>query len=155
MAVQVVPVGCVYPYAFIPSVCGQRTCGDGSVALGIPGVPPIGPSIVGQFIVGDGHEVGGTPSTQFGSPVVYNVINQTRAVGSVSGAGAFGAVTIKTAIAKPSGGVSSAQVFGALTITTVVRLALGGVPSAQAFGAPTIKTAASRAVKVFDLTKTR
>lgn len=92
-------------------------------------------SITNQVVSGDGHLVGGQRVGVFGSITASFVTNQTKPVGGVASAQAFGSVTPKTVITRAVTGVGSAQAFGSATPKAVITRAVTGIASAQAFGA--------------------
>jgi hypothetical protein len=99
----------VYPPGFVASICGAVICGDGHVLLG-------------------------TPSGQFGTPVVVVNVNVGVPVSGLGSAQAFGTSLVKASIVRLVGGVPSAQAFGVFKINQ--RFTIPGLGSAQAFGVP-------------------
>ena len=131
------------PLAQVVSVGGVGTGGAfGSARIPqkvqLPsGVYPAGfiPSITGAVISGDGHLVGGSPAGQFGPVTAAFVTSQTKPVAGVGSAQSFGAITVRTVVARAVAGLGSAQSFGTVTAKSISRVVVTGVPSAQAFGA--------------------
>lgn len=140
-----------------------------TVAVGGVAPPGITLNLAASYLAG--QALVGWAGTQFGVPTAVILLPPVGAAG-VPSAGAFGAVTIRTTVAKPALGVPSAQAFGAVTTakgpvsravsglvsagafgvpSTVIAnapqtKAVGGVSSGQGFGMPLIKGAISRAV---------